>query len=63
MRSTTRPADTDTTRLNEILRGASRGHRDPDLELFSMLVDLGESEYEAALDASLERLARDADPD
>ena len=56
-------SDADTARVAEILRGASRGPLDPDLELLAMLAELRGSDDDSALDTSLERLARDARSD
>jgi hypothetical protein len=63
MKSHASSSDADTARLEEILRGASRGAQDPDLELFAMLAELRGLEGGPELDTALERLARDARPD
>lgn len=55
--------DADAGRIEEILRGARRGPRDPDLALSLMLSELKEPEDQAAIESVLERLARDARPD
>jgi hypothetical protein len=63
MRSDARSANADSVRIEEILRGASRGPMDPDLELTELLAELCGSEDEISLVTALERLARNAHSD
>ena len=56
--------DPDTSQLLEVLRGASRAVKDPDIELVELLSELsGKENLDDAKDAVLERLARDANSD
>jgi hypothetical protein len=55
--------DSDTLRVIDLLRGASRGPQDPDVELAEMLPKLGATSDESAVILALERLVRDANPD
>lgn len=55
--------DPDTTELLDVLRGAARGPRDPDVELATILAELeitGDAEH---LLLALTRLVRDEDTD
>jgi hypothetical protein len=51
--------DADSARVEDILRGASRGRRDPDVELFVMVTELERSRSNY-LQPFLEQLVRDA---
>lgn len=54
--------DSETHRVREVLEGARKGKRDPDVELFQILaeLELGDS---AKASEHLTRLVRDADQD
>ena len=55
--------DAETARVVELLRGASRGPRDPDVELAELLPGIEEATDETAVTLLLERLVRDANQD
>lgn len=52
--------DADTTYVEEILRGASRGPMDPDIELAEILIQIDRARGRDVVRKSLEQLARDA---
>ena len=57
------PLDADMTQVEEILRAASRGPDDPDVQLAMLLFELAKTEGPADPEEVLERLARDAHSD
>lgn len=60
MSAPTRPPNADMEAVQEVLRAATRGPRDPDLELAITLSELSDSEEPTAVEAALVRLARRA---
>ena len=55
-----KPANADMQTVQEILRAATRGRLDPDLELAVTLFELSKSEEPTDAEAALVRLARGA---
>ena len=57
------PPVAENDRVVEILRGAERGPRDPDIELAKLLITLGADDDRVAVMDVLQQLASDARPD
>ena len=49
----------DSTRVEELLRGLTRGPRDPDVELFTMLAEIARASSQF-VEPYLQRLVQDA---
>ena len=62
MKDRVSPVDADSTRVAEILRGASRGPLDPDIDLCMALAEIYGTDGQEILATTLEWLARDAHP-
>ena len=57
------PADPDTEKVLEIMRGASRSPRDPDIELATIISELADTTEADPYETVLARLVRDAHSD
>jgi hypothetical protein len=55
--------DPDTNKVLEVMRGASRTPRDPDVELATIISGLADIEEDAPFQSILAKLIRDANTD